>query len=317
MDKVDLLIVGATTSSAGIGGVSIHIERLMHWLDANQVAFDFCDYKQESLWHVIRKILKHNVIHIHPSNPLFRVLLVTISKIFGKKVVFTVHGNLGRHSRIKNLMDKCAVRWCDVPILINKGSYEIATRWNRQSRLISAYIPPSEDGYIPEYALEIIREARDESKTIVSTNASVRSFTNEREEIYGIDFLIDYFKDDKNYFLCVSDPSSQYATHYAGHDFKNVLFITEPHSFYAVMKHSDLMVRCTATDGDSLSIREGLDLNIKVMATDCVDRPDGVVLFKYKDRYSFESALNASAERVQSKKENVVEELTLLYNTLL
>ena len=145
----------------------------------------------------------------------------------------------------------------------------------------------------------------------------MRSYTNDGEEIYGIDFLIDYFKEKENYFLCVSDPSSQYAMHFSGQAFKNVLFITEPHSFYAVMKHSDVMVRGTATDGDSLSIREGLDLDIKVIATDCVDRPDGVVLFKYKDSSSFESALNASAERIERKKENVVEELILLYNSLL
>lgn len=317
MGKVGLLIVGATTSSAGIGGVSIHVERLLHWLTANQVAFDFCDYKKEPLWHVIKQVLMHKVVHIHPSNPLFRVLLVSISKLFGKKVVFTVHGNLGRHSRVKNYMDKLAVRWSDIPVLINKGSYDTAVDWNRQSRLISAYIPPAEDGYIPEYVLERIQEARDEDKIIVSTNASVRSFTNSGEEIYGIDFLIDYFKGRDNYFLCISDPSSQYAAFYAGRDFENVLFITESHSFYALMRHSDVMVRATATDGDSLSIREGLDLNIKVIATDRVDRPDGVVLFKYRDSLSFESALSSSSLRVDSSNDNTIEELIRLYNSLL
>jgi glycosyltransferase involved in cell wall biosynthesis len=43
---------------------------------------------------------------------------------------------------------------------------------------------------------------------------------------------------------------------------------------------SDVFVRPTFTDGDSISVREALSLGIPVIASDCVERPDGVVLFK-------------------------------------
>lgn len=311
-----LLIVGVTIESAGIGGVSIHLERLVDCLRRKEETFDFIDYKKASLFKLIVQILKHKVIHIHPSNPLFRLFLVSFSKVFGKKVIFTVHGDLGRFSRVKNYMDQLAIKWCDFPVLINKGSFDKAIGWNKRSQLISAYIPPVADGYIPEYVSELLAAARTDNKKIVCTNASARTFTSDGYEIYGIDFLIDYFSLHHEYYLCISDPSSKYSQIYKDRKFDNILFISENHSFYAVMKLSDVMVRATATDGDSLSIREALDLQVQVLATDCVDRPDGVVLFKYGDVRSFEEALLRPRILKDVEPGQVVDQLISLYNHL-
>ena len=315
--KNKLLIIGVTIDSAGIGGVSIHLERLFDHLRIKGYSFDFCDYKKESILKIVKQILQHKVIHIHPSNPFLRLFFVCVSKIFAKKVLFTVHGNLGRFSTIENYIDRLAIQWSDIPIVINQNSYDKAIKWNNKVRLISAYIPPTSDGYIPNEVVDVIKKAQLENKTIVSTNASVRSYTNDGREIYGIDFLIDYFNSRDNYLLCVSDPSSQYLSFYQGKNLNNVLIISEKHSFYAVMKLSDVMVRATATDGDSLSIREGLDLKIRVLATDSVSRPEGVMLFKYGDVSSFEKVLQCPFTPFESSKENVVDELIILYNSLL
>lgn len=315
--KNKLLIIGVTIDSAGIGGVSIHLERLFEHLRIKGYSFGFCDYKKESVYKIVKQILQHKVIHIHPSNPFLRLFFLCISKILGKKVLFTVHGNLGRFSTIKNYIDRLAIQWSDIPIVINQNSYDKAIQWNNKVRLISAYIPPISNGYISGEVIEIIKKAKLENKIVVSTNASMRSYTNDGREIYGIDFLIDYFNSRDNYLLCVSDPSSQYTSFYREKNIKNVLFITEKHSFYHVMKLSDVMVRATATDGDSLSIREGLDLNIKVIATDAVSRPEGVMLFKYGDVSSFEKVLQCPFTPFESSKENVVDELIILYNSLL
>ena len=52
------------------------------------------------------------------------------------------------------------------------------------------------------------------------------------------------------------------------------------------------MIRATATDGDALSVREGLYLGCPVIATDRVDRPEGVILYHYNDRESLTRALS-------------------------
>lgn len=319
MQRSELLIIGTIPETVGIGGVSIHVERLLYWLREKGQLYDFCDYKQESLRKILNLIAKHKIIHIHPSNPIFRLFLVCISRILGKKVIFTVHGDLGRFSFIKNLMDKFSVILSNIPIVINEGSYKKAIKWNKNTILLSAYIPPYSDGYINSTIIDKIEIVKQNNKIVVSTNASVRSFTTEGEEIYGIDFLVKYFSNHLDYFLFISDPSSQYADNYKDSSFENIIFITEKHSFYALMKHSDITVRCTATDGDSLSVREGLDLNIKVLATDRVSRPNGVILFKYNDSISFEQALLSSFEKENGCKEsnNVVNELILVYKNLM
>ena len=319
MQKSELLIIGTIPETVGIGGVSIHVERLLYWLREKGQLYDFCDYKQESLRKILNLIAKHKIIHIHPSSPIFRLFLVCVSRLLGKKVVFTVHGNLGRFSFFKNIMDKFSVIFSNVPVVINEESYKKAIKWNKSTRLISAYISPYSDGYISSKIIDKIETAKQNNKIIVSTNASVRSFIVEGEEIYGIDFLVKYFSNHLDYFLFISDPTSQYADVYKNVDFENIIFITGNHSFYALMKHSDITVRCTATDGDSLSVREGLDLNIKVLATDRVSRPNGVILFKYNDSVSFEQALLSFFEKENGCKENdnVVNELILVYKNLM
>jgi len=185
--------------------------------------------------------------------------------------------------------------------------------------MLSAFIPPIDKGTLPNYVSEIISKAKKDGYEIIASNASVMSFTEKGDETYGISFLIDYFKNHPKYFLCVSDPSGQYAEKYHRDNFNNVLFITEKHSFYRLIELSDIVLRPTATDGDALSVKEGLYLKKKVITTDIVDRPDGVVLFHYNDAESLTKAL-ASDSPINSNQsiddENVVSSLISIYNSL-
>lgn len=308
-----ILIVGTVPKVSGIGGVTIHVERLLKYLAKSHISFDFCDYKQSSLRTVLGEVVRHDVIHIHPSNPYFRLFLILFCKLFRKKVIFTVHGNLGRYSALKNFLDKCSVRYSDIPIVINKGSFIKAIKLNKSSVLLSAFIPPECEDNLPVELSKEIQCVRDGGKIIVVTNASARSFTSFGEEIYGIDFLVDYFKDKEDYFLIVSDPSSQYTLKYSNEKFANILLVDIPHSFYALMKRADIMIRATVTDGDSLSVREGLFAGIKVIATNCVDRPDGICLFKYNDAESLSHAIQTEKIVKHQQEDNPVAKILELY----
>ena len=46
-----------------------------------------------------------------------------------------------------------------------------------------------------------------------------------------------------------------------------------------MLKISDVFIRNTSTDGDSLSLREAINLNINCYATDVVDRPVGTIIY--------------------------------------
>lgn len=53
-----------------------------------------------------------------------------------------------------------------------------------------------------------------------------------------------------------------------------------PKAFLAVLDSSDVYIRTTIRDGDSVAVREALALGNKVYATDCVQRPAGCVVFR-------------------------------------
>lgn len=62
------------------------------------------------------------------------------------------------------------------------------------------------------------------------------------------------------------------------------IFITDPlKEASSLWQVSDLVIRATVTDGNSLSIYEALSIGIPVIASDCVPRPEGVVLFRTRD----------------------------------
>jgi glycosyltransferase involved in cell wall biosynthesis len=53
--------------------------------------------------------------------------------------------------------------------------------------------------------------------------------------------------------------------------------------FLTKLLASEVFVRPTYADGDSIALREALENGCKVLASDCVSRPDGVELFKTGD----------------------------------
>jgi hypothetical protein len=311
-----VLILGASVQKAGVGGVTIHTQRLCQWLSRKNYPYDFCDYKDTSLLTQVKEIKSHPLVHIHSSNPLITFFYVIASRLFRTKSILTIHGNLGRFSKWKNFLRQLSIRCCDTPILLNESSYRTALKWNKNSIKLAAFILPADDGELPDNVKQIIAKAKAEGKMVVATNAYKRVFDDSGNEIYGIDFLVNYFKSKRNYLLCISDPSGQYAETYADTHFENIVFISVPHSFYRLVSISDIMLRDTSTDGDSLSVKEGLSSRKKVIVTDCVDRPDGVILFKYNDSGSLSKALTTEIKTTTLEYEDVVESLVRLYDEM-
>jgi len=307
-----ILILGPIPATAGIGGVTIHVQRLLEWLDARGIANTLCDYKALALKKQLRLIMQHKSVHLHASHPGLRIMYALLIKLMGKKLVFTIHGNIGRFNWFGNLLDKLTIKLSDVPIAINQQSYEKALKWNRHTQFISAFILPIEEGKAPDWALKKIDNLRERGKQVFSTNASAYSFTPAGEEIYGIEFLIDFFR-QRDEVLVISDPSGQYAEK---HKEEGLFFITGPHSTYAIYKHVDGTIRNTATDGDSISVRESLHLGLPTYVTDRVDRPEGCILFHYNDAESLSKALKERRQATKVSYINPIDQIIDLYKNL-
>jgi hypothetical protein len=86
---------------------------------------------------------------------------------------------------------------------------------------------------------------------------------------------------------------------------------------------SDIVLRPTNTDGDALTIREGLYLNKSVLASDVVERPKGTLLFRNRDIADLESKLsdlvnelNQQSDKKNNNQEESISQLKEFYSTL-
>ena len=78
------------------------------------------------------------------------------------------------------------------------------------------------------------------------------------------------------------------------------------------MKESDAVIRATATDGDSLSIREALYLGKPIIATNCVTRPEGVIVYDFNNLNDFSSAIQIALNTPNQTNSKEVESIVKL-----
>ena len=101
----------------------------------------------------------------------------------------------------------------------------------------------------------------------------------------------------------------------------NVLVIDRRHEFVGVLGQVDGLIRATTTDGDSLSVREGLFLGKVVIASDCVSRPEGVITYETgnspKLRAAILTASHPRSEKPISVSEDGADVLIEIYRKLL
>lgn len=304
MVSKQLLIISSYLNEPPTGGVTMHVHRMLKVLVEPQVPhFELCDYKEERFGEQLQKIKKADVMHIHASNPFLKLFYILSGKICGTKSLMTIHGRYGILGPLKNLVHKWALKWCDIPILINRESYDDVVKFNSNAVFIPAFIPPIEEEEVLSPEIEkSIRSIKADGKPLFATNASSRAFTDDGREIYGIDFLIDYFSRYLNYNLVILDPKNEYTPLLKDKLSDNIWIFTGNHSFCGLVKMADIVIRNTPTDGDSFSVKEALCLHKPILATDAVSRPEGVFLFKYND----EDSLTKAIEIALSNNEEIV-----------
>lgn len=277
-----ILVVGSVPPP--IGGVSIHIFRLLSRI--NEFAY-FWDHRRDSVRRLLSYLLRTKVVHLHINNPYKRLTFILFCRCLFKKVVMTYHGDLDRYKGLWHVFDIISIYCSSVPLLINKESFMKSKMINRKSTLVSAFIPPMKvkDQNID---LNLLREFCSQHELVCCTNVHNFSYDPDGNETYGIEELVGVMQSisDKSIGLIISDPLGNAEAFFKNSGrliSSNVFFINREHDFNYVLKNSDVLIRNTSTDGDSLSVREGLFFNKVVLATDCVSRPVGCVLYQRGD----------------------------------
>ena len=315
MKKVKLLIIGKRPPP--LGGVTVHLERLIRHCEESRLEFWFYDLKSFRIFSLVKHMVQSEIIHAHVTNSHFAFLFSFLGLVLRRKTILTIHQDLHRYTMINRLLIIFSIRHVSIPIVLNKSSFIFSNRLNPNALIISSFIAPDASEYfLEDNVISEIVCLKAECKYVFCTNASNFSFDKDGAEIYGLSLLIDIFNEMSQFGLIISDPSGQNLIEYSGRFSSNIKFLNFHHSFLGVINNSDCFIRSTTTDGDSLSIKEALYLGKSVICSDCVDRPLGVKLFRTKSRIDLIRAISLVMNEASSKNSDLCgfEEMKKLYN---
>lgn len=314
--KYNCLIIGRIPPP--IGGVTIHVQRLIDTLNRNGFKYRFIELNISNIPKIIINIFRYSCFHLHSSRVYLQFFFSFLSKLFNRNSIITYHGDLSRYTGFKNKLVLLSIRLSKYPIVLNENSLKIALSHNKNSQRISSFIPPVNEAQISEETVSKIKTLQSRYTKVFATNAYMFTYDKNNTEIYGILDLIDVFNNHNDFSLIISDPSGDYYKYIIENRInvnQNILILNHPHSFCEILKLSDASIRNTSTDGDSLSIKESLYYNKLTFATNVVSRSKGVITYKRGD-YSI-LFKNIEPPAVDRNNLNGSVELIKLYNKII
>ncbi len=340
--KKNILIAGPILPPAG--GISIHIYRLEQLLK-DEFVFSFIDeasntkqnvfnIRSLNLFSYIKLITQSDLFFIHSGNKYFKKLHILTGKLLRKNIIITLHGYGNERNPFYRKLDSFFFNLSDKIILVNN---QIAPKLNlkpNKCEVKHAFLPPvmDKESPLPSYISDKIATAKKENKTIICGNAS-RLNTFNSEDLYGLDMCLVLSKSlHENHQLhlfvfivtSLDEGSDKFeaAEKYIGDNNMQdyFLLLNQEISFVNLIAASDIVVRPTNTDGDALTIREGLFLGKTVIASDVVTRPEGTVLFKTRNnedlKIKITSAINEVKLNTKSQTSNLISEDKKYYKDL-
>lgn len=281
------LIIGRLPEPNNIGGVVVFVSRLLassKYLNAN--GYTFYSTKDRNILNLIPYIYRSLFVHYNGSNPLAMFVVALICFLFRKKLILSIHSEVGQYRGFKNLIEKWAIKLAYKPV-VGQGSIVRAFKVNTKSVVIPSFIVPT---VVEDPIVDKILSTRKGKKTFC-TNANKFALQSNGDEIYGICHLVEYFSNKNDSILIVVDTSKEYANFFEGKYTPNVIFLNEDINFSYLIKRCDCFIRFTSTDGDSISVMESLFLKVPVIATDCIKRHGSCILCRYGNFKSLDLAI--------------------------
>lgn len=335
-----------------IGGVSIHVYRLihnLHKLDSSIILRNFGNSLPASNVPYVKQVSyrwlefflllfrKKRVIHLHSNNLLAFVLFILLGR--RHKVGVTLHNQnlIKETSFIRKKIIQNFLRKADF-VVLNDDNYmlRLCSHFHclkNNFYVLPAFLPPDKSEYLG--LSEDILSFRKQHAFLISANAYKLRYEN-GIDIYGFDLLIQLVKSlkDKNinvgFIFCL--PMIGDMAYYRKclslikeMDIDDNILIVQkeiPNGF-EVWKLSDLFIRPTSTDIEGISVKEALYCGTAAIASDVCTRPKEVILFKNRNYEDLEmKVLDFYKNRNQYQSMNIsfvehtVQQLLDIYKSL-
>ncbi len=343
--KKTVLIAGPLPPPAG--GISVHIWRLKHLLEdefnidfideASIIKKDFFNIRSFRPVTYIKKIAGADLLFIHSGSKILKKLHILTGKLFGKKIILTLHGYGPKRKFPFRAIDAAFFKMANKIILVNNDIFNRVPLIAEKCIVKHAFLPPvmEDEPVLPVILTERITEARKNNKVVICANAS-RLDVHNNEDLYGLDMSIDVTRKLLNKGLPVSFIYTVSSLDNGSERFNkgqemigklqlkdDFLLINEKLSFVKLIESADIVLRPTNTDGDALTVREALYLGKKILASDVTSRPEGTMLFKTRDAADLESKLaslvqesSANTTMKENKPEHTQEDFKGFYTRL-
>lgn len=334
-----------------IGGVTIHVFRLIHHLhscDNSIILKNFgknsSDYKYvQRVFFPILEFIKllfssGKIIHLHSNN----VCVFFLFSVFGwrHKLGVTLHNKnlIKEQSYIKRKVIECFLFQLNF-IILNDSTYkdQLAIKFRvhkNKMRVLPAFIPPlaCETKGLDKNIIDF----REKYSYLISANA-YKLRLDEGVDVYGLDLLISLMKELLNrgvdaglvFCLPIIGDKEYYDNclkriHKLGL-MNNILIIQkELTNGFEVWRLSDLFIRPTSTDMEGLSLKEALYFGTPAIASDVCVRPSATILFENRNfddllaKVMF-AYMNRDKDDIPSNvfSENSVEDILNIYRSIL
>lgn len=294
------------------GGVSVHLKRLLEYLQEkgqDSLLIDVSPYPKNQIGVVnysrsaaICFLLfrtQKSIVHFH--NFSLRNTLIFFIISLRHKTILSFHNErfLDEVHSVSPIWRKVVIYFLNridyfvVDTQKNKELAEKIVEDQKRITIIPEFIPPS---HIPPLENDAILAMRQKHQYLLSSNAWQISFYN-GQDLYGLDILVDLLQelvfihelDVGMVFLLPNNGVKEYFEEIkrrikSAKLIEHFIFITEPiKEASSLWQISDVVIRATNTDGNSLTILEALSIQVPVVASDCCERPEGVVLFRTRD----------------------------------
>ena len=309
-----------------VGGVSTHIERILPLsrekginvrvlaVNKNHRSDDFVDFVPTWQLPLRLVLLPKGIVHLHVDAWYFLVL----SRLLGwkHKFMLTVHHNRYQTQFQSNSVESKFKLWClrsfwrVVCVNAETLDYLKSLGCRVYDKEVPAFLPPV------SIDLDSVKDIKDwaESFDHLLSGYAYRLSFYDGEDLYGIDMMIELMDElvhrkglsvglalalsmDENSYL--DEIKSRISTK-GLEEYVKLIDINLGIDANALWSISSIYLRPTNTDGDSISVREALHVGTCVVASDCVDRPKGCMLFGNRNQMSFNEIV---VEAIRQPKE--------------
>jgi len=329
------------------GGISIYVQRLERRLREKKIGCVVYDtsglkknYKDIDIKRGRGLLLKflfapdENIIHIqcsgYDSKMLIGIMALALLRkaLFQKKEIMITYHSWRKEICSMNSLEKLLMRSVSTFV-----ECFIAVGPHIKKKLINLGINPKNIEVIPAFITPSVKEEDikeipddiwsfiDSHNPIISANAFKICFHN-NQDLYGLDMCIDLSTTLKKdypqlgFIFCLPAIGDYEYFNKMKQKIKekgieaNFLFQTKPCQMYPLIMKSNVFVRPTNTDGDSVSLRESLHFNVPALASDVCLRPEGTILFRNRDIKDFAAKMKEVLDNYDQYKKKLEETKT-------